>query len=129
MRLSPKGPPAQKANRIKSESYLHRIRQLPCLILGTAPSEAAHVRFADHRWGKPETGIGRKPDDRWTVPLSAEMHRLANDCQHAASERAFWKRHGIDPLEAASALWDAHCAGASHFDLEAIAMRFRIFRR
>ncbi|MDG9793659.1 hypothetical protein N5D24_24725, partial [Brucella anthropi] len=41
-----------------------------------------------------------KPDDRWTVPLSPEMHRE----QHSMNEQDFWQRYKIDPCQVAMAL-------------------------
>jgi hypothetical protein len=48
--------------------YLALVRQLPCLKCGMEPSEAAHVRFASAAFGK-ASGLGRKPDDRHSVPF------------------------------------------------------------
>lgn len=88
--------------RQHDEKHLAFIRQLPCLLTKTNIGvEAAHIRYPDLRAGKRPTGIGEKPDDRWTVPLSNEMHRL----QHTGSERAFWKAAGIDPIFTALALY------------------------
>jgi hypothetical protein len=96
--------------RVNAASHLLWIRTLPCLATGqSAHVEAAHVRFPSARYGKRETGMSEKPDDRWTVPLCADKHRLATDAQHAGNERAFWKRIGIDPLAVALALWG--CSG------------------
>lgn len=88
----------------KSPSHLDFIRQLPCLLSGR-PAEAAHIRYADPRHGKAETGAGRKPDDRWVVPLAPELHRLCKGCQHDSDERAWWESFGIDPLAVAEELW------------------------
>jgi hypothetical protein len=86
--------------------HLAYIRSLPCLVSGSNFNvEAAHIRYSDARWKKINPGVGRKPDDCWTVPLSAEMHRLGEEAQHNGNERAFWERHGIDPLEIATALY------------------------
>jgi hypothetical protein len=65
----------KKARRIKpgsSPTYLDLIRQLPCILSGR-PAEAAHIRYADAKHGKPETGAARKPDDRWCLPLAPEL--------------------------------------------------------
>lgn len=67
--------------------------------------EDAHIRYSDAAWGKVNPGVGKKPDDKWTVPLSAARHRLDPDSQHNSDERDFWERHGIDPLPIARALW------------------------
>jgi hypothetical protein len=95
-------PGVEKRPRQKIESHLRFIRTLPCLISGRRPVEAAHIRFADMRYGKRPTGIAEKPDDHWVVPLHPDLHRE----QHAAGdELGWWKSKGIAPLRVALALW------------------------
>lgn len=96
--------------RAKDGDHLAYLRTLPCVITGKSPVEAAHIRFGSKLWGKPITGIGTKPDDRWCLPLSPDLHRE----QHAGSEAKFWQDHGLDPLVIAARLWEAsgdHAAG------------------
>lgn len=88
----------------KSPTHLDLIRELPCLLSGR-PAEAAHLRYADASHKKAETGMGRKPDDMWVVPLCPELHRMAKACQHAGDERKFWEQFKIDPLAVAQQLW------------------------
>lgn len=77
------------------EKHRAYIRQLPCCVcLDNISTECAHVRFADPRIGKPETGIGTKPSDRFTLPLCGRCHRS----QHRVRERGFWEVHGIDAI-------------------------------
>jgi len=103
--MKPKAPKHKRMKASgKSPTHLDLIRQLPCLLSGR-PSEAAHVRYADASHGKSETGAGRKPDDRWVVPLCPELHRLNKGCQHDSDERAWWKQFGVDPLAVAKQLW------------------------
>lgn len=84
-----------------NSAHLTWIRSLPCVICGdSATTEAAHIRFADPRAAKPITGMGIKPDDRWTVPLCGRHHRN----QHSKGERRFWQDMGIDPIFVALAL-------------------------
>jgi hypothetical protein len=74
------------------------VRQMPCLYCGVEPSgEAAHVRLASAAFGK-SSGLGKKPDDRWALPLCPEEHRLARHAQHNRSEQAFWDDLKINPL-------------------------------
>lgn len=88
--------------REESGAYLAFLRKLPCVLTGKRPVEAAHIRFADKAWGKPLTGIGVKPSDRWCLPLSPDKHRE----QHAAgNERTWWKKQGVDPLVVATRLY------------------------
>lgn len=98
------GMTGRKRPRIHTEKHLAFIRTLPCIITGrTDGIEAAHVRYPDPRFGKPDAGLGKKPDDRWTVPL----HWQAHAAQHAGNERRFWEMQGIDPVLVACALWGA----------------------
>ncbi|AZO29296.1 DUF968 domain-containing protein [Mesorhizobium sp. M1B.F.Ca.ET.045.04.1.1] len=92
----------QKRPRKEDGAHLKWIRTLPCAITGRRPVEAAHVRYEDPAYAKRETGKAEKPDDRWSLPLSPEKHRE----QHSMAERAFWAKHGIDPLRVALALYN-----------------------
>jgi hypothetical protein len=94
----------QRRPRVTAAKHLDWIRTLPC-VLTLRSAEAAHIRFADPRFAKRSTGIAERPDDKWAVPLSPEMHRLHNDSQHNRNEREFWRSHGIDPCLLAAALW------------------------
>ena len=62
----------------------------------------AHLRFSNAASGARNPGLQRKPDDRWTLPLCPEEHRL----QHTMNESAYWAELGIDPHALARALWD-----------------------
>ena len=88
--------------RIKNEKHLAFIRSLPCVICADATAtEAAHIRYADERAGKRQTGIGEKPSDQWTIPLCGNHHRA----QHSMGEREFWKSVGADPILIALSLY------------------------
>lgn len=96
----------------KDREHLDLIRQCRCLACGTRPAEAAHIRFSDARAGKANPGFGAKPHDRWTVPLCPRDHRLGRESQHGSGdERAWWEARGIDPHEAAAALWEVSSTG------------------
>jgi len=43
-------------------------------------------------------GIGKKPADKWALPLCASCHTIADDSQHRVGERAYWERIGLNPL-------------------------------
>jgi hypothetical protein len=90
----------KKRPRKENEDHLKWIRTLPCLVSGKRPVDAAHVRYADPRYGKREVGGQEKPDDRWAVPL----HRSEHDKQHSGDERSYWSVLGIDPCQVALAL-------------------------
>lgn len=81
----------------RDPDYLAMVRQCPCLCCGMEPSEAAHVRFASAAFGK-ASGLGKKPDDRFSAPLCAGCHRLGRDAQHKRNEQEFWHALGINPL-------------------------------
>ena len=85
--------------------YLALIRDLPCLSCGMEPSEAAHVRYASAAFGK-ASGLGKKPEDRWAVPLCACCHRINRDAQHKRNEEAFWIGIDVNPLLVAMRLWE-----------------------
>lgn len=88
--------------RRKDEKHLTFIRTLECCICGDNTStEAAHIRFADARIGKPITGNSIKPDDRFTLPLCGSHHRE----QHSTNERRFWSAQGMDPVLLSLALY------------------------
>lgn len=94
----------QKKPRMKDDAHLAWIRGLPCLISGTRKRvEAAHIRYADPAFGKPETGMGHKSSDCWVVPLESDQHAD----QHKHGEREWWQSKGIDPVPVALALYMA----------------------
>ncbi len=98
-KVKPSGP-GQRQPREKKPGHLIAIRQLPCLSCRTDPcGEAAHLRISTA--GKPNAGIGAKPDDRWTNPLCHTCHMT----QHSEGERSFWKRLNIDPFKMAQDLF------------------------
>ena len=60
--------------------------------------------MASPRHAKPETGMQQKPDDKWTVPLSAAAHRGPGG-QHDFNEEEWWIEQSIDPIQLALSLW------------------------
>ena len=98
-----------RGGRERDPAHLDKVRRLPCLVCrAPGPSQAAHVRYGDSAHGKPPTGLGAKPSDKWTVPLCARCHQDGPDAQHKSGERAWWARRWIDPVAVAKAL---HAAG------------------
>jgi hypothetical protein len=76
--------------------HLTFLCQLPCVACGkAAPSDAAHVRTGT------DGGVGRKPGDRYAVPLCTACHAK----QHRIGELTFWSALRIDPLNVALRLW------------------------
>jgi hypothetical protein len=91
----------QRRPRIEAPKHLAWIRELPSLIRGAGPVEAAHIRFSDLRYGKDHTGMSEKPDDMWVVPLAHDVHMA----QHQVGEHGWWLAQGIDPIIVAAFLW------------------------
>lgn len=117
----------QRHPRQRDKSYLGAIAQMPSVISGQEPCECAHIRYGDPEHGKPMTGMGEKPDDRWVLPLTPEEHRLANDAQHRSNERAWWRSKGLNPLILCRDLYEIWSNGKK--DVEALsAMRSRILK-
>ena len=82
--------------RFRDKTHVKFVAKQPCLICGRRPSDAHHLRFAQHR------ALGRKVSDEFTVPLCRGHHREVHRC---GDEAAWWKKTGIDPTVAARALW------------------------
>lgn len=95
----------KQAEAAHDPAYLDMVRQLPCLYCGVEPcGEAAHVKMASGAFGKP-LRFGKKPDDRWSLPLCRDDHLNALHAQHRQSEAAFWEGLGINPLLTAAKLY------------------------
>ena len=82
--------------RIRDKAHIKFIAKQPCLICGRRPSDAHHLRFAQHR------ALGRKVSDEFTVPLCRVHHREVHNC---ADEVAWWQRCRVDAPAQARALW------------------------
>ncbi len=78
---------------------------LPCPFCGD-PMELQHtvIRHTEYVADCPISKMSMDSlyRDRWTLPLSPELHRAQHD---AGDERLFWARHGIDPLRVSLALF------------------------
>lgn len=91
-----------KRQRVGGKDHLSFIRSLPCVVTGrTDTVEAAHISYADERFGKLGRGKAQKEDDCWTLPLCRAEH----DTQHESDERLYWAVRGIDPCRVAAALY------------------------
>lgn len=94
----------QREPRVEDPAYLAYVRTLPCLICRRPGSDPAHLRTGSRQYGKPPTGMGEKPSDRWVLPLCRTHH----DDQHRNNELEWWRRQGIpDPFAIAVALYAA----------------------
>lgn len=91
----------QRQPRERDDAYLAWVRTLPCTICGILGCDPAHIRSLSRAHGKDQTGAGRKPSDKWCLPLCRPHH----DEQHSMSELAFWASYGIDPFDRAQELY------------------------
>jgi hypothetical protein len=82
--------------RIRDRDHVRYVAKQPCLICGRQPSDAHHLRFAQH------AALGRKVSDEFTVPLCRGHHREVHRC---GDEGAWWRQIRIDPKPAARVLW------------------------
>lgn len=106
--------------RKHDKAHLNYIRRLPCIrCADDTATEAAHLRRSDFRIGKPITGIGIKPDDRFVLPLCGKCHRL----QHEIGEDDFWK--DLDPSLWALALHSVTGDYQAGLRLVETALRFQ----
>jgi hypothetical protein len=82
--------------RFRDKEHVKFVAKQPCLVCGRRPSDAHHLRFAQHR------ALGRKVSDEFTVPLCRGHHLEVHRC---GDEAAWWMKVGIDPTVLARALW------------------------
>lgn len=113
---------------MRDAKYLSLIRQLPCLICGTSPCEAAHVRLADARYEAAPTGIAIKPEDWRALPLCPRHHREGPDAQHKAGERDWYALRGIDPLPLCERLRASYERATTTDRLQAMEATLRSWR-
>jgi Putative HNHc nuclease len=92
----------QRRPRRENLKHLRFVSGRPCIICGSSPCDAAHIKFADARVLKPQSSnIGMKADDRFSLPLCRHHH----DQQHAMPERKFWQHYHTDPILMSLALY------------------------
>jgi len=89
----------------RDEAYLELIRQFPCLKCMMEPcGEASHTRISSAAFNK-RGGMGKKPADRFAVPLDHGCHVRDPDALHRIGEYIFWANLGINPLLVAERLY------------------------
>lgn len=93
---------SKATRRIEDPAHLAFIRKLPSVLSGAMGCEACHIRIGSAVHRKKHTGMGQKPDDAWTLPLTPDEHKR----QHAENELLFWRSHGVDPFELAIKLYE-----------------------
>ena len=82
--------------RVRDKDHVKFVAKQPCLVCGRRPSDAHHLRFAQH------PALGRKVSDEFTVPLCRGHHREVHRC---GDEAGWWQKAGIDPVVIARAFW------------------------
>jgi hypothetical protein len=88
--------PFPEPRRIRDRDHVRYVAKQACLVCGRQPSDAHHLRFAQH------PALGRKVSDEFTVPLCRGHHREIHRC---GDEAAWWDQIRIDPTAAARVLW------------------------
>lgn len=97
---------AREIEEVRDPRHLAWIRDLPSAVSGRLGCVAAHINYADKRFGKPERAKSKKADDRWVLPLTTDEHTDGPDAQHkTGKEREWWASHGIDATTLANDLW------------------------
>jgi hypothetical protein len=100
MRLAALGQMIQAKEFVARDPvYIALLHLLPCLGgCGVDPvREAHHVKLSSGALGK-RLAMGRRPADRWAVPLCPDCHRNGPDALHNVGEGLFWQLKGINPL-------------------------------
>jgi hypothetical protein len=91
----------------RDQAYLSLVRQCCCVKCGMDPAgEAAHVRQQSGVHNK-HGGTGKKPADRWALPLCGGCHRIDRDALHNIGENLFWHLLDLDPLALCEKLYAA----------------------
>jgi hypothetical protein len=88
--------PLGEPRRLRDKDHLRHVASQPCVLCGTVPADAHHVRFAQPK------AFGRKVSDEFTISLCRAHHR---ELHHTGNERTWWHDMGIDPLPIARRLW------------------------
>jgi hypothetical protein len=100
----------------KDSGYLAWLHEVPCIVTGTLPVEAAHLSTANPKYGHMGRGKGQKAHDRWALPLSQDEHRLQHHQGEATYWRERWVRLGIKPHFTALVLHGLYLDGVSPAD-------------
>ncbi len=82
-----KAAPRIKPGRVEDPAHLDQVRNLPCCICGTWPSEAHHIRDG-------QVGTGQKAGDDEAIPLCPWCHRIRGDSFHALGTTAWEAKFG-----------------------------------
>ena len=80
--------------RVRDRDHVRYVAKQPCLVCGRRPSDAHHLRFAQH------PAFGRKVSDEFTVPLCRGHHCQIHRC---GDEAEWWKKDEAGIRESAKA--------------------------
>jgi hypothetical protein len=89
---------SQRRPRLVDPKYLEWLRNQYCACgcHQPPPCDPAHLRASSLKHDKPLTGMGRKPDDRWALPLKHAHHMKQHEW---GDEVGWWKSRGVsDPF-------------------------------
>ena len=89
-----------KEQKLKDKKYLKWVASNPCILCQSVPVQAHHITYAQHR------GFGQKVGDQWVIPLCFLHHDYLHRC--GMSERDFWGKIEIDPLDIATTFYKHH---------------------
>ena len=66
----------QRRPRQSDPGYLKwlRTQRCACGCFQPPPCDAAHLRAGSLKYDKPTTGMARRPDDKWALPLKHAHH-------------------------------------------------------
>jgi hypothetical protein len=82
--------------RFRDKAHVKFVAKQPCLVCGRRPSDAHHLRFAQHR------ALGRKVSDEFIVPLCRGHHR---EVHRSGDKASCWSKAEIDAIDGARTLW------------------------
>lgn len=104
--------PKASRGRERNNAYLAWLRRQPCVArhMGgcDGPVQACHIRTPSLERGKPLTGMGVKPSDKYSTALCMAHHAA----QHArGNELAWWRSINRDPFTTAEGLFSDFEAG------------------
>lgn len=116
----------QREPRRLDPGFLAFLRKRGCAFCGARPAEAAHIRMGNITFGKPDTGMQERPDDRWAIPLCAWCHREGPYAQHKIGEERFWRMVGANPFILAGALYQEYGGDGGHPQKKRTAIKPRL---
>lgn len=79
--------PTFRRPRDKDKQHLLFVSTLPCIHTGSEDVQVCHLRTPCLALGKRYTGKAEKPDDRFVLPMTPELHAK----QHSMNEIRFWE--------------------------------------